>query len=164
VQEFSSFLFALNSTELRVKHLSHDQLPVKFFVLPENTLRYLTKPLSHLTTLSLNFSATAAPHPKFWSGLTLFLRSIPNVVSLRFGFAPDPKGCKMGTWRCTVPGKDFCSWYVPLWKIFGDHTWRELVKLRLDGLFVCETGLGEFLGRHSMPLYNQTCHCNQHDP
>lgn len=36
--------------------------------------------------------------------------------------------------------------------MLGDHTWKELRSLRLDGLLVCETGLAEFLIRHAPTL------------
>lgn len=90
---------ALQGAILKLKHLSHDQIPVSFFALKQSFLLNLTVPLSHLTSLHLTLDATTIPHTRVWNGLGKFLQAAPNLKYLRFGFAPFEKGSMdRGTW------------------------------------------------------------------
>ncbi|KAF8861669.1 hypothetical protein BDZ45DRAFT_687477 [Acephala macrosclerotiorum] len=150
--EFKTLLLALRSSSLVIKSLSHDGLPVSFFVHEEQVLKKLTFPLRHLISLRLTFDASEAPHAKFWHLLGQFLTSIPNLESLRFGFAPLLVGVPdAATWGHSAEHvKDV--WYAPLWRLLGSHTWQRLRKLRLDGLLLCEGGLMDLLARHQITL------------
>jgi hypothetical protein len=75
----------------------------------------------------------------------------PRPEVLRFGFDPFETGSvNRGTWQCA--DDDLVHWYIPLWKMLGGHTWKDLHSLRLDSLLVCETGLSEMLIRHAPTL------------
>ncbi|KAK0120525.1 hypothetical protein ONS96_010732 [Cadophora gregata f. sp. sojae] len=120
-------------------------------------LSLLARPLQHhLTTLSLLFPVkmqTCPPYSKFWNGLGHFLKSIPRVKVLRFGFERDMTYQEPQWMACETHAKrDAGPFYVPLWKIFGDHTWTELESLRLDGLMVCEKGLTKLLSSQAGTL------------
>ncbi|PMD35777.1 hypothetical protein L207DRAFT_586815 [Hyaloscypha variabilis F] len=150
-KEFVTLLMALHRTSTQVHHLAHDQLPINFFSLKETLLTKLTSSLQHLTTLRLTIDAHSAPHPRCWNGLGKFLCSIPGLKNLRFGFAPFDVGLTdQGTWLHAED--NLAQWYVPLWKMLEEHTWRHLSHLRLDGLMVCEIGLSELLVRHAPTL------------
>ncbi|KAE9371594.1 hypothetical protein N431DRAFT_508291 [Stipitochalara longipes BDJ] len=151
-RELTAVLLALNAARRRFKHLGHDQLPVTFFAINSNRLLSLSKPLQQLRILHLTFDATEPPHLKFWEGLGVFLREIPDLCSLRFGFVPfQVYFRKMGTWDWFE--RSARDWYVPLWRLVsGGFVWRNLKELQLDGLMVCEIGLSEFLSRHASTL------------
>jgi hypothetical protein len=117
----------------------------------ESLLRNLASSLQQLTSLRLTIDAQCVPHSRCWNGLG-HLRSIPNLKSLRFGFAPfDDTAIQYGTWT-SAEGEKLAQRYVSLWGMLGDHTWKSLSRLRSDGLLVCEAGLSEFLGRHAVTL------------
>ena len=150
-KEFVTLLLALKDAPFQLKHLSHDQLPVTFFAMKESLLGSLASSLQHITTLRLTIDACNYPHTKCWNGLGHFLRSIPGLTVLRFGFDPFETGTvNRGTWLYAED--DLAQWYIPLWKMLGDHTWKDLRSLRLDSLMVCETGLNEMLIRHAPTL------------
>ena len=120
-------------------------------------LTHLAKPLRNLVNLRLNFyieKDNAAPFVKFWSGLGHFLKSIPKLKVLRFGFDKE-MSCQEPQWITGYQRpsrRDANMYYVPLWKILGEHTWTALETLRLDGLLVCESGLTQLLVRHARTL------------
>jgi hypothetical protein len=150
MKEFTAILLACGGSSTKLKHLSHDELPVRFFVCPKPLLLRLASCLPALQTLHLTFGATDTPHRAFWKGLGRFLCSIPTLEDLRFGFKPLDKGTtNTGDW---VDTEEIEDWYTPLWKVFDDHTWENLRNLRIDGVVVCETGLGDFLERHAWTL------------
>jgi hypothetical protein len=150
-REFIEIIRALQKSKSRLKHLTHDHLPVCFFVPRSNfDIGFLPSIFANLQTLHLTFEATTTPHMRFWKNLGEFLRAAPRLKDLRFGFdSPDPGRIMRSKWEeCPDP----IRWYLPLWKIFGGHQWSELKSLRLDGLTVCEKGLAQFLGQHSKTL------------
>lgn len=151
-KDFMALLVAIQSTPLCIKRLYHDSLAVTFFARSEKVLTNLAKPLQYLTTLQLSFEAISPPHVKFWSGLGCFLKAIPNLETLRFGFASITFAYADGSEWQRKRDNDPVDWYVPLWRMLGDRTWHKLRKLRLDGLLVCEQGLFELLNRHSDTL------------
>ncbi|KAH7411377.1 hypothetical protein BKA64DRAFT_741938 [Cadophora sp. MPI-SDFR-AT-0126] len=61
VSEFESLLLALNHSNIRIKNLSHDQLPVTFFRMDFLDIEQLTRPLAGLQSLHLTFDATEPP-------------------------------------------------------------------------------------------------------
>ncbi|KAE9371595.1 hypothetical protein N431DRAFT_508294 [Stipitochalara longipes BDJ] len=112
---------------------------------------FLALPLEHLTTLRLTIDAHSFPHPRCWSGFGKFLCSIPSLKSLRFGFAPfGGYAWDSGMWE--YADDNLAQWYIPLWRMLGEFTWKNLSRLRLDGLMVCEIGLSELLTRHAATL------------
>jgi hypothetical protein len=150
-KEFTTVLLALKKAKKNLKSLSHDQLPVVFFAMESSRLTSLCEPLKHLRRLHLTFHATQPPHVIFWQGLGLFLRAMPNLSNLRFGFVPSwSYFSERGIWQWSESTAR--DWYIPLWRITGSYTWKNLEKLQLDGLMVCETGLNEFLCRHASTL------------
>jgi hypothetical protein len=67
-------------------------------------------------------------------------------------FAPFRDGAiQCGTWT-SADGQKLVQWYVPLWRMLGDHTWKSLSRLRSDGLLVCKAGSSEFLGGPAVAL------------
>jgi len=124
-KEFETLLSALKHTPSKIRHLTHDQLPVTFFSLEESVLGELTSSLQNLTVLRLTINASVCPHARCWSGLGHFLRSIPGLKKLRFGFDPFEMGnVECGTWVYDVD--DLLEWYLPLWKMLGEYTWKDL--------------------------------------
>ncbi|KUJ06804.1 uncharacterized protein LY89DRAFT_743441 [Mollisia scopiformis] len=149
-KDLFTFLAALASTTLSIKTLYHDRLPVTFFARGDKILAKLAEPLKHLTTLRLTFDASDIPHMKFWASLGHFLKAIPNLAVLRFGFSTNLYNPSVQWYLESY--ERLAGWYVPLWKMFGNHTWPRLRELRLDGLLVCEDGLFEFMNRHAQTL------------
>jgi hypothetical protein len=95
--------------------------------------------------------ATETPCWMLWKRLGLFLRSIPLLEDLDFGFHPLENGyVNESHWRdCADP----VEWHIPLSKL-GEHCWRQLETLRLDGMIFGEAGLLQFLKRHASTLRN----------
>jgi hypothetical protein len=109
-------------------------------------LKLLAEPFQHLQTLHLTFDATECAIIRFWKGLGEFLTSIPQLKDLRMGFiVPDTGFNEPISW---YPSKTVHLWYLPLWKLLGEHVWRELKSLRSDGLVLCELGLKRLVERH----------------
>lgn len=100
MKEFVAILMALQQVDLKLNHLSHDQVPILFFVLKKDLLTKLASPLRHLTSLRLTLDATTSPDTKAWDGLGKFLQAASNLKYLRFGFAPFENGSlNRGTWQ-----------------------------------------------------------------
>jgi hypothetical protein len=146
------------STEIR--HLKHDQLPTSFFLArssripfaPDCHIPTLLEPLKNLETLQLSFSTAECPQAIFWNNLGGFLKTISKLKDLRLDFAPfqsAPTSADTGWIRAP---HDPQSWYVPLSKVLGDHTWTSLEAVWFGGLLLCESGMIDFLGRHSTTL------------
>ena len=150
IAEFKTVLLALHGTSCELRRLKHDQLSVAFFAVDTPILRSYTAPLQNLKTLHLNFEAIVTPRMIFWQRLGEFLQALHALKDLKFGFAPfDNEAGNNGTW---CDGTDPRTWYVPLWKMLGDHTWKGLERLSLEGLVLCENGLFNLLKRHSQTL------------
>ncbi|KAF4629333.1 hypothetical protein G7Y89_g8819 [Cudoniella acicularis] len=148
--EFTAILSTLIYTKSRLKHFSHDHLPVTFFRQPKVDLVHFAKAFQQLHTLNLTFNATGCPHQIFWKALSSFLTSIPGLKDLRFGFDHIKNGLMAGgDWYSS---DDTEQWYFPISKFLGQHTWAQLDKLRLDGLIICEMGLLNVLEKHSATL------------
>ncbi|PVH83966.1 hypothetical protein DL98DRAFT_652046 [Cadophora sp. DSE1049] len=130
----------------RLTSLSHDELPVTFFTQYSSIMVDFTQSLQYLGILHLTFDATEPPLISFWKGFGVVLRSASRLVDLRFGFNPLARWAAVeGAWCFSEEPE---NWYLPLWKLLGRFTFRQLKRLRLDGLLLCETGLVELLMRH----------------
>ena len=155
-KEFKAMLLALQRSNTKLKHFSHDRPPIAVFASYGHFQIDLEElsPLRLLQTLHLTFHAIDAPHFAFRHGLARFLRASPGLKDLRFGFTPRDPDAAMdeGPWILANSNEELQKWYVPLWKIIGLYRWKSLVKLRLDGLLVCEIGLRDFITRHAETL------------
>ncbi|KAF8858204.1 hypothetical protein BDZ45DRAFT_690308 [Acephala macrosclerotiorum] len=128
-------------------HLSHDELPVTFFVRNELRTTFI-EAAQNLKVLHLNFEATELPMKRFWNNMASALSTCKELVDLRLGF--DPRFAAVG-WLGAYDNnseEDLQLFYVPLWKLFKPNTWPKLQALRLDGLSVCEKGLQHLLLGH----------------
>ncbi|PBP25578.1 hypothetical protein BUE80_DR003503 [Diplocarpon rosae] len=146
-EELISLFKVIEDKNQSLEEFKHDQIPVTFFSLPR--IGVLMQPLSNLRTLHIIFGATQTPMKVFWIGLGSVLCSMQALEDLRFGFSYTDIGLELthtGVWNCS---HDVSCWYVPLWMIFGSHTWSHLKKLKLEGMVFCEKGLAEFLERHA---------------
>ncbi|TAQ91665.1 hypothetical protein B7494_g118 [Chlorociboria aeruginascens] len=147
---FEVLLTAIDTAAIKLKRLTHDEIPVTFFARSIHDLRMYSDSFQYLETLHLNLNATACPPLKFWAGLGVVLRFSPHLQNLRFGFVLLDRGrIDHGMWNQSKTPQD---WYVPLWKILRSHTWKNLQVLRMDGMVFCEKGLSEFLARHASTL------------
>jgi hypothetical protein len=151
--EFGQIVHSLLKSKSLLKHLSHDKLPVSYFI-PECNSNFMLQPsiCTELQTLHLTFVATAPPHMKFWEHLGAFLRTAPRLNDLWLGFDSfDARFVEGSGWQqCGTNG--YSNWYLPLWKFLGEYHWQQLTILRLEGLVVCEKGLSDFLIRHCKTL------------
>jgi len=103
----------------------------------------------------LVFDAIGAPTRAFWKQLGRVLTAISSLKDLSFGFDFNmgdedyDEAPRAAYWFNNGRPQDL---YLPLWKLFGNHSWPNLKKLRLQGLVVCEAGLLELCSRHKRTL------------
>lgn len=151
IEEFTVLLRILQETPHQIRHLTHDHLPVRFFT--DSPLHDKTKSLQQLRTLHLTFDAGMAPRTAFWKRLGVFLRDLPSLVELKLSFTPfDLPPISDGKWHHSDNKEEIAAWYVPLWKILGEHVWKYLEVLELHSMLLCEVGLFNLLSRHSNTL------------
>ncbi|KAI9053121.1 hypothetical protein LZ554_003388 [Drepanopeziza brunnea f. sp. 'monogermtubi'] len=146
-EEFKTLLLCIQGSRRELQSFKHDEVPVTFF--SSLDLENFIPAFHHLRTIHLSFNATETPKKVFWTGLGTVLCAIPGLEDLRLGFSPlegRDSDMNLGAWQNS---NDHGDWYVPLWKVFGDHTWKRLKRLRLEGMVFCEEGLSGFLGRHA---------------
>ncbi|KUJ06807.1 uncharacterized protein LY89DRAFT_790192 [Mollisia scopiformis] len=150
-QEFVAILRTLTKAPNKLQHLSHDQLPVSFFMAAVNDIVAVAAPLHQLRTLPLTLDATASPHNTVWRMLGSFLKTLPELKDLRLDFASLPtRFDNEGTWKSSWYLAE--EWYAPLSKILGKFTWKNLEAVWLGGLVLCEKGLTQFFSRHAKTL------------
>jgi hypothetical protein len=74
----------MQGTNFKLKPLSHDQIPVSFFVLKETLLTNLASSLKRVISLCLTLDTTSSLHTRVWKNLGEFLLGTPNLKYLRF--------------------------------------------------------------------------------
>lgn len=154
--EFLNILLGVGRKATKLRTLTHDQLPIQFFefALDRGDITDICAPLAWLETLHLEmFSSLGlqAPRRACWHGLAKFLKSAVKLKDLRLGFGPW-NHCLMYNRDLLYYHNDPESWYLPLWKLLGEHTWANLQTLSLKGMLFCEEGLGQLLYRHAATL------------
>lgn len=146
-EEFAAIVSALAASDQKINTFSHDQLPITFFAQPQASLRSQAACLTNLRTIKIALASTEIPARMAWTGLGMFLQSLPFLKSITLGFQT-AKGDHQTdmTWRDTEFPHE---WYIPMWKMLDlRRSWRYLAYLHLDGMLVCEDGLWQLLDLH----------------
>ncbi|QSZ29611.1 hypothetical protein DSL72_004127 [Monilinia vaccinii-corymbosi] len=152
IQELWALLGALHASRVRPTRFTHDQLPLKFFCIPQDIQQELMVPLTNLTTLRLSFDTLEPPSLAFWTGLSQVIQSCSLLEDIQLGFtSPNMTHKRCGLW-CYDQDREIKTWYVSLRKLFDGHSWAKLRRLRLDGMVISETHLVQFARQHSETL------------